>query len=181
MVELRSASGDDPNFIRASCHRTLYQALCFTSLSPYAATIQSSHRQMAHAALSVGVGKAQSSSAAMSNMMVGLSKDTSKRAAVGAVRDCMENMANSIDELQQAIAEDEHLPSNSRATDFGEKMSNIQTWVSAALTEDDTCMDGFRGIAMDVDLMAQMRISVLGVAHLTSNALALINALNETP
>ncbi|CAF2380530.1 unnamed protein product [Brassica napus] len=29
------------------------------------------------------------------------------------------------------------------------KMSNVQTWVSAALTDETTCLDGFSGRAME--------------------------------
>ena len=60
--------------------------------------------------------------------------------------------------------------------DFELQISNIQTWVSAALTDDDTCVDGFDGRDMEGHVKATVRRHVLKVAHLTSNALALVNS-----
>ncbi|CAI0547280.1 unnamed protein product [Linum tenue] len=63
------------------------------------------------------------------------------------------------------------------AAGFGMMISDVQTWVSAALTDESTCTDGFAGKAMAA---GEMRTVVGGkietIAHLTSNALALINA-----
>ncbi|RVX15629.1 21 kDa protein [Vitis vinifera] len=61
-------------------------------------------------------------------------------------------------------------------------MSDIQTWVSAALTNDDTCMDSFSGNAMNGNVKTTVRGYILHVAQMTSVALALINnyALGQT-
>ncbi|VVA93676.1 unnamed protein product [Arabis nemorensis] len=57
-------------------------------------------------------------------------------------------------------------------------ISDVQTWVSTALTDDDTCMDGFgRARTVVKDLVRQ---HVVKVARLTSNALALINMYAST-
>ncbi|CAI0404422.1 unnamed protein product [Linum tenue] len=60
--------------------------------------------------------------------------------------------------------------------DFVMMISNVQTWVSAALTDESTCDDGFDGKEMAGVMKAVVRGKVETVAHLTSNALALINA-----
>ena len=62
--------------------------------------------------------------------------------------------------------------------DFEMKISNIQTWVSAALTNEDTCMDGIEGEAKNGKIRDTIRINIARVAQLTSNALALINRLS---
>jgi len=59
-------------------------------------------------------------------------------------------------------------------------MSDVQTWVSAALTDESTCMDGFEESEMSIDgtnTKSRVRGLVVQVAQLTSNALALINQL----
>ncbi|XP_006843218.3 21 kDa protein [Amborella trichopoda] len=181
MVEMGLAARAYPNFIKACCASTLYPTLCFNSLSPYASTIKTSHREMAHIALLLSLDKANAMSAMISKTMVGLNKDESSRRAASAMKDCMENIEDSIDELRESLDEDEHLPVSNEGADFREKMGNIQTWVSAALTDEDTCMDGFKGVSIDGNLRDEMRRSVLAIAHLTSNALALINSLNQAP
>ncbi|KAJ8632224.1 hypothetical protein MRB53_025560 [Persea americana] len=54
-------------------------------------------------------------------------------------------------------------------------MSNVQTWVSAAITDEYTCLDGLAETAGNGELKAALRSRVVHVARLTSNALALLN------
>nr|GEU91433.1 retrovirus-related Pol polyprotein from transposon TNT 1-94 [Tanacetum cinerariifolium] len=51
-------------------------------------------------------------------------------------------------------------------------MSDVQTWVSSAMTDEDTCSEGF---ANDKKMEGVVRGKLVNVVHLTSNALALIN------
>lgn len=78
---------------------------------------------------------------------------------------------DSIDELQKSIGEIVRI----RRSNFVLIMSDLQTWVSAALTDEDTCMDGFSGRAMNGYAKMMVRKRIVKIAHLTSNALALIN------
>ncbi len=85
--------------------------------------------------------------------------------------DCVEELSDSVDELQRSIVE---MGSIIGGSNFEVQMNDILTWVSAALTDDDTCMDGFAGNAMNGNVKTIVRRHILKVAHLTSNALALI-------
>lgn len=55
-------------------------------------------------------------------------------------------------------------------------MGNAKTWVSAALTNEYTCLDGFKEVEGEVKLDVKKRISK--VAKVTSNALFFINRLD---
>lgn len=93
-----------------------------------------------------------------------------------AMADCIEVIGDSVDELQQSLGELGHISrSNISLT-----MSDVQTWVSAALTDEDTCMDGFAGNNMNGYAKTMARKRIIKVAHLTSNALALINNYAST-
>ncbi|KAK4479972.1 hypothetical protein RD792_013026 [Penstemon davidsonii] len=48
--------------------------------------------------------------------------------------------------------------------------------VSAALTDEDTCADGFAGKAMNGGVKTAVRQRILNIVHITSNALALVNS-----
>ena len=63
-----------------------------------------------------------------------------------------------------------------KSSNFGMTMNDIQTWVSAAETNEDTCTDGLGGEAMSPQLKTVVRDKILNIAHLTSNALALVNS-----
>ncbi|WOL07561.1 21 kDa protein-like [Canna indica] len=161
------------NFIRSSCTATQYPNLCFTSLSAYAGTIQTSPRQLAHAALSVSLTTARSTVTSISKMLKG--SGASSREAE-AISDCMDNMADSVDELRKSLQEMGHL----RGKNFKVCVNDMQTWVSSALTDENTCMEGLP--ASSTSMVASQRSAIRGeivkAAQLTSNALSLINGLN---
>lgn len=80
-------------------------------------------------------------------------------------------------ELQDSIRELNSI-NYKDSSKFEMVMSDVETWVSAALTDDDTCLDGFgRAKTVVKDLVRQ---HVVKVVRLTSNALALINMYAST-
>lgn len=60
------------------------------------------------------------------------------------------------------------------------RVSNAQTWMSAALTDEFTCEDGFEGVGGEGEgerVKVEVRRGVRRVERYTSNALALVNRL----
>ncbi|KAH7856014.1 hypothetical protein Vadar_031597 [Vaccinium darrowii] len=165
---ISGAGQANTEFIRTSCGTTSYPRLCFTSLASHASAIQTSPKHLAHAALSVTLDNTQSTSA----MMVKLAHTHGlKPREIGAMRDCVEEMGESVDLLRNSLGE----MSQIKGSNFRLMMSDVQTWVSAALTDDDTCSDGFAGNGMNGNMKSIVRGRIVNIAHLTSNALALIN------
>lgn len=155
-------------FIRKSCGETTYPQLCFTSLSRHARAIQTSPKLLAETALSLTASTVQSTS----TMMLKLSQTHGmKHREAAAISDCVEQMSDSVDELRNSLSEMSQLSGYK----FQLIMNDIQTWVSAALTNEDTCMDGFDGKAMNGHTKNIVRGRILNIVHMTSNALALIN------
>ncbi|KAI5328575.1 PREDICTED: 21 kDa [Prunus dulcis] len=157
-------------YIKRSCSVTIYPRLCYHSLSIYAGKIKTDPKILAHTALNVTLAATQESSVIMRRLseIHGL-----KPIETAAVLDCMEEIGDAIDELQQSLDELGHVV---RGSNFWFQMSDIQTWVSAALTDEDTCMDGFEEHHLRGRVEAVVRRYTVNVAHLTSNALALINS-----
>lgn len=160
------------NFIKASCRATRYPSLCVECLSAYANSIQQSERQLAEVALSVSLAKARS--AAMFVVKLTRSAKGLKPRELQAVKDCVDTMGDTMDQLSRSIRE---LGRTGKVPgqDFMWHVGNVQTWVSAALTNENTCLDGFAGPAMDGNVKGAIRARVLNVARVTSNALALVN------
>lgn len=77
-------------------------------------------------------------------------------------------------ELEMSMKEMGRTRSRS-SSNFDFIINDIQTWVSAALTDEDTCTDGFSGNNMNGEVKVIVRGLVLKVAHSTSVALALVN------
>lgn len=93
-----------------------------------------------------------------------------------ALRDCVENMNDSVDRLSQSVKELGLVMGKGKGKkDFTWHVSNVQTWVSAAITDQDTCLDGLDGPHVDANLRASVRPRVVYASQVTSNALALVN------
>ncbi|KAJ0098885.1 hypothetical protein Patl1_19918 [Pistacia atlantica] len=148
----------------------MYPNISYKTLSSYAGTIKTNPRELANAALSVSLKEVQSTSALVQKFSKG--RDLRPREA-GAIRDCVETIKDSVDDLQQSLAAIKDL----KGPEFEWKMSDILTWVSAALTNEDTCMDNFEGNGMNVKIKDTVRGCIVRVSQLTSNALAFINKL----
>ncbi|KAJ9539739.1 hypothetical protein OSB04_026245 [Centaurea solstitialis] len=157
------------DFIKASCETTRYPDLCFETLSPFSNAIQTSPTELVNAALMVSLKGVKAASKAV--------KVLSKGAVLsgGAVSDCLENMSDSVDEMKKSMVAMKDLD----GPDFKEKMGDVKTWVSAALTDEDTCMDGFEENG-DVKMKETIRGYIVNVAELTSIALALISNIYST-
>ncbi|KFK34035.1 hypothetical protein AALP_AA5G093500 [Arabis alpina] len=161
------------NFIQASCKSTTYPTVCFNSLSGYANSIQTSPRRLAETALTVTLTQAQSTKLFVSRLarFKGL-----KKREVQAIRDCIEEINDTVDRLTKSVQEVKMCGSAKGRDQFWFHMSNAQTWTSAALTNANTCSDGFAGQIMDGRIKNSVRTRIVNLGRGTSNALALINA-----
>ncbi|XP_031107487.1 21 kDa protein-like [Ipomoea triloba] len=159
------------SFIKTSCKATTYPDLCVTSLAAYGPTIKKSPQQLVQTALSVSLDRAQSTKGFVDKLckFKGL-----KRREYGALKDCLDEMSDSVDRLSKSVRELKNM-GRARSQDFQWHISNAQTWISAALTDENTCTDGFAGRALNGKIKASIRARVTNVAQVTSNALALIN------
>ncbi|GMH30868.1 hypothetical protein Nepgr_032711 [Nepenthes gracilis] len=83
---------------------------------------------------------------------------------VEVVQDALDNAHRSLDTLR-----------NLNVGEFEFQMSDVLTWLSAALTDEDTCMDGFEGLVGRQVKMIHDKVQ--NVSYVTSNALALANWL----
>ncbi|KAL3818187.1 hypothetical protein ACJIZ3_004092 [Penstemon smallii] len=164
------------DFIKAECRTTRYPTLCVQCLSNYTTTIQQSQRQLAHAAISVSLSRAQLTASFVYKLtkMRGV-----KPREIQAVKDCVVNMGDTVDQLSRSMKELGSMRSRVAGQDFDWHVSNVQTWVSAALTNENTCLDAFARSEMDGNIKVSIRRRVLGCAQLTSNALALVNRFAE--
>lgn len=92
----------------------------------------------------------------------------------GALLDCVECLSDAIDNLHMTLG----VLRNLSGTTFEEQMEDVTTWLSAAMTDQGTCLDGFEGRkGKQVELL---RNKVSEATCVTSNALALVVKLATT-
>ncbi|XP_030533001.1 pectinesterase inhibitor 4-like [Rhodamnia argentea] len=173
-----SSSSDDTNsnFIKTSCSTTTYPKLCNQCLSSYASVVRSNPWKLCNSALSVSLQAARNAS----SLVAALSKQRNlTKAEAGIVKDCIENLGNTIDDLKQSIKVMAQIggSSSTAKNNMEFQMANVKTWMSAAITDEDTCTDGFAGRKVSAGVKSKIRSSIVNLARITSNALSLIDHL----
>ena len=112
--------------------------MCIRSLKAYAVTIQKSPYKLTHTALSLGLSKAETTK----SFMLKLTKLRGLKAKTyAALKDCLEEMDDTVDRLSQSVRELDKF-SRAQGDDIQWHMSNMATWISAALNFEDTCVNG---------------------------------------
>ncbi|XP_074309394.1 pectinesterase inhibitor 7-like [Silene latifolia] len=163
------------DFIRSSCNATLYPDVCFTSLSRYATYVRTDPAQLARIAIGVTLVRARHALSAISNVTRRADYEPDHRVA-SAVHDCVSVFRDAVDQMRGSLRQMGRLgPGSSGADAVRFQLSNVQTWMSAALTNEDTCTDGFADVE-DCPVKNEVCDNVGSVKEFTSNALALVNS-----
>lgn len=152
--------------VREACSVTRYQDLCIHSLASFSKTAKRSPYLWARAAVSVTITETKSAIVYLARQ-----EGHMQGRARTALEDCMECFHDAIDELHESLSELRDLESET----FEYQMQNVQTWMSAALTNEDTCLDGFLG--RKGRRVKALVARVANVTFFTSNALAMVNKL----
>uniref|UniRef100_A0A6N2NDE9 RING-type domain-containing protein n=1 Tax=Salix viminalis TaxID=40686 RepID=A0A6N2NDE9_SALVM len=159
------------NYLQKACHSTTYPQLCLESLSSYTSTIETDYLKLCSTALTVTLKAASNTS----SLVKALSKQRGlSKTEAGIIKDCIEETGDSVDELKRSLDAFGSL----QGSDIQFQISNIQTWISAAITDENTCTQGFDDRKISDEVMRKIRMKIVIVARLTSNALALINKLS---
>ncbi|XP_048428926.1 21 kDa protein-like [Pyrus x bretschneideri] len=169
---------NDTYFIRTSCGTTLYPDVCYTSLSRYASAVQNNPAHLAKVAIGVSLARARRLADYFSNISRQADYGADPRAPP-ALHDCLSTIGEAVDQIRDSLKQMRELGSTSSgSSSFRFQMSNVQTWMSAALTYEETCTDGFYNVA-DGPLKTDVLKRVEDVKKVTSNALALVNRVAE--
>lgn len=172
-VNGRAASPTAMDLIRASCKTTLHASLCVRCLSSYAGSIKGSNADhlLAKAAISVSLNNTKSASVFISKLgrVSGI-----KPREYQAVKDCISTMTNSVASLSQSVQELDQM-ARTRGHDFEWHMSNAETWVGSALTNQNICSRGFTDRSLNGPVKDAVIKRMVYVSQVTSNALALVN------
>ncbi|KAI7725524.1 hypothetical protein M8C21_007066 [Ambrosia artemisiifolia] len=147
------------------CARTRYQNLCFSSLQDFPAA---SDKDMIHISVNITLqrlGMALHTSAQISNLQM----DTRVRSAYD---DCLELLEDSIDQLSRSL-----LSVNGNGNGGGSSQ-DVMTWLSAALTNQDTCTEGLSEVENGY-VKQQMEAKLKDLSKLVSNCLAIYAAATD--
>ncbi|KAI7739245.1 hypothetical protein M8C21_004442 [Ambrosia artemisiifolia] len=164
------------NFIRTSCKTTLYPKTCIKSLSGYSSAVQQDPGRLARVAIGVTLFKANKMAQYVSNISGQADYGGSPRMAA-AVHDCREVFGDALDNIRDSLRQMRRLSGSGEDLRF--QLSNVQTWMSSALTNEETCTDGFEDTP-DSGVKDDVCGRAVKVKEVTSNALALVNRFVDT-
>ncbi|PIA35696.1 hypothetical protein AQUCO_03500210v1 [Aquilegia coerulea] len=155
-------------YVRNACRVTRYRSLCIQLLAPYSSYAKNNPRRWAEVGVIVTMGEAKNVSKFLHTLKVHVHFRRRQR---NALSDCIECLQETLDNLYESLGELKHL----EARTFELQMENVETYMSAALTDEDTCLDGFDGRKGKRVKMLQNKL--VKVSHITSIALALVTEL----
>ncbi|KAK6926002.1 Pectinesterase inhibitor domain, partial [Dillenia turbinata] len=153
--------------ISRTCGKTLYPSLCINYLLDFPGSLSAGERDLVHISVNMTlqhVGKALYLTSEISN----LNMDARVRSAY---EDCMELLEDSVDSLTRSL--DSISPSSSNGQQRG-STQDVLTWLSASLTNQDTCTDGLGEVSGTVknEMLDRLR----DLSELVSNCLAIFAA-----
>lgn len=168
-VESRSLAR---TYAESQCKSTRYPDLCVQTLLPYVSKrgLPSSQLQ-AQLSLATCLSTARFTKAYM-NMVADKLNETSNSGDYQAMEECMHQMNDGVTQITQSFKELQQMGKDGYQK-FLWHESNVQTWVSAALTDATTCVDGILGDGISDREKTMIRARILKVKQLASNSLAL--------
>eukprot|EP01018_Ginkgo_biloba_P027978 Gb_01420 [translate_table: standard] len=168
----RSAPVTTPSdTIIKACNRCMYRQLCISSLSSYPGGLQANLTELSVIGVELSLHEAKQ----VSEFVVDQSRRAVNEKEVAALKDCVDLFDDVLDQLNSSISELRSLNSGSMSDQIG----NVQTWLSAALTDPSTCLDGLQD-SSNGNLTSVMKQKTENVTELMSNALAIVNSLPTT-
>ncbi|XP_028801721.1 pectinesterase inhibitor 4-like [Neltuma alba] len=159
------------SFVFTSCNTSTYPSICYQSLYQYASKIKADPFILCNSSLALVLKESKKTYSVISKL---LRKDSTSETAAKVLKDCLDNVRSSVDEIQESLDDMNNLE-DSYDKEF--QMSTIKTYVSSAITDHETCFDGLDEENVDASVRDKVRNSVLNVQRMTSNSLYFINNL----
>ncbi|KAK1263694.1 putative pectinesterase/pectinesterase inhibitor 24 [Acorus gramineus] len=155
--------------VKAICKSTLYPDSCFSSLSPLT---NSSTRidpvKLFMLSMEVALNELYHVSEKVSSLK-GVAADKMTSAAVA---DCQELLGLAMDNLNDSLS------TNIDLAPPEDVLDDLKTWLSAAMTDQQTCIDGFIDSA-STDLKEEVTDLLKNSTEFTSNSLAIITGISN--
>ncbi|KAF8032627.1 hypothetical protein BT93_D1523 [Corymbia citriodora subsp. variegata] len=166
------------SLIKSSCSSTLYPDLCLsqlTSSSSLTSNAVKTSKDVIALALNLTITSVQHNYLAIKK--VAAQRGLTVRETT-ALHDCLELADETLDEVRETLTELLAYPNGGNKL-VSELVDDMKTLLSAAMTNQDTCLDGFSHDSADKKVGEALLGGQLHVFHLCSNALAMIKNMTD--
>lgn len=155
--------------IKAVCEATRYPNSCFSSISSKEGANKTSNPLEI---FKISLQVAMNSLSNVSSWLNSYKSQTKDKNIMAALDDCQELFADAMDTLNDSLVSLQDfdvakLSSSSSSSSL--LISDLQTWLSAVVTYQETCIDGFEG-----DTRRTVEAAMVNSMQLTSNSLAIV-------
>uniref|UniRef100_A0A7C9E120 pectinesterase n=1 Tax=Opuntia streptacantha TaxID=393608 RepID=A0A7C9E120_OPUST len=164
-----SAFNSATRSIQLVCNVTQYPDSCFSTLS----AINTQSKPDPEFLFSLSLQAAIRELSKLESFPDSLSSPVSDSRTQSALDDCRSLFADALDRLNQsAAAAKGHV-----ASSHGVKISDINTWISAAMTDEETCLDGLEEVGSSV--VDEVKAKVHASKVCLSNSLAILSNIKN--
>ncbi|XP_030971503.1 pectinesterase-like [Quercus lobata] len=162
--------------LKNSCSSTLYPDLCYSAIAtvPGATAQLASKKDVIEKSLNLTTKAVEQNFIAINKLIK--TKHLTKRGKV-ALHDCLETIDETLDELHDAV-EDLHLYPTKKS--LSQHADDLKTLISSAITNQETCIDGFSHDGGDKHVRQALLAGQTHVERMCSNALAMIKNMTDT-
>lgn len=161
--------------IKSACSSTLYPDLCFSAVTTKApAKKVTSQKDVIELSLNITTTAVEHNYFKIEKLLA--KKGLTKREKT-ALHDCLETIDETLDELHEAV-EDLHKYPNQKS--LVQHADDLKTLMSAAMTNQETCLDGFSHDGADKEIRKALIKGEKYVEKMCSNALAMIKNMTDT-
>ncbi|KAL2539063.1 Pectinesterase/pectinesterase inhibitor 3 [Abeliophyllum distichum] len=163
--------------LKSSCSSTLYPDLCYSTIANSLAesTKVKSQKDVIELALNITLTSVQHNYFSIKKL-IARRKDLTEREKT-ALNDCLETIDETLDELHEAVKDLEEYPNKKS---LKEHADDLKTLLSAAMTNQETCLDGFSHDDADKHVREELIKGENHAEKMCSNVLAMIKNMTDT-
>ncbi|KAK1420141.1 hypothetical protein QVD17_21493 [Tagetes erecta] len=159
-------------YLEAQCRTSIYHDLCVETLLPYVTKSVLSPQKLAQISLAVCLLKARQTKEYV-NMVAKHFNEGKHYGENQAIKECLHQVDNGVNQITLSVKEFQQMGKDEE-DNFVLHEGNVQSWVSAALTNVDMCIDGLSGDgSVRSREKAIIKVKLLNVKQLASNSLLL--------
>ncbi|KAF8012851.1 hypothetical protein BT93_I0877 [Corymbia citriodora subsp. variegata] len=164
--------------LKSSCSSTRYPDLCYSAVaaSPRAAAGLATQRDVIEASLNITTVAVERNFFAIEKLLSKRSKSLTRREK-RALHDCLETIDETLDELRDAAQDLSSYPDAGKS--LKQHADDLKTLMSAAMTNQETCLDGFSHEDADRQVRKALEKGQVHVEKMCSNALAMIKNMTD--
>ncbi|XP_038895980.1 pectinesterase 3 [Benincasa hispida] len=156
-------SPNSADTIKIVCNVTRYPNSCFTSIFSLNSSPEPDPELILKLSLQVSLNE-------LSNMSRSLKTLAAEGDGGAALKDCESQIEDAISEVNDSVAEMESGAGEKTLTES--KIGNIQTWMSSAMTDQESCLEGLE--EMDSTSFQEVKTRMKKSIEYVSNSLAIV-------